>query len=118
MRLRVTDLFFRSLFAFFIIDMSSRRVPHVGVTRSPTYAWTAQQLREAPPFVQGPKYLIRARDSKFGPNFSRVAATSGIKILKPPYHIPRANAICEWFLGSVGVPTILPPKIPAKDLWG
>jgi putative transposase len=30
-----------------------------------------------------------------------VAATSGIKILKTPYHTPRANAICERFLGSV-----------------
>src|SRR5215469_10319249 len=28
-------------------------------------------------------------------------AVSGIKILKTPYHAPRANAICERFLGSV-----------------
>ena len=46
MRLQVPDLFFRSLFAFFIIDMRSRKVIHVGVTRSPTDAWTTQQLRE------------------------------------------------------------------------
>jgi putative transposase len=58
-------------------------------------------LREATPFGQGPKYLIRDRDSKFGPRFARVAATSGIKILKTPYHTSRANAICERFLGSV-----------------
>jgi len=45
--LQVTDLFFRSLFAFFIIELKSRKVIHVGVTRSPTDAWTAQQLREA-----------------------------------------------------------------------
>jgi transposase InsO family protein len=30
-----------------------------------------------------------------------VAATSGIKILKTPYHAPRANAVCERFLRSV-----------------
>src|SRR5260370_6304437 len=99
--LPVTDLFFRSLFAFFIIDLHSRSVIHVGVTRSPNYAWTAQQLREATPYGQGPKYLIRDRDSKFGPSFVRVAATSGIKILKTPYHAPRANAISERFMGSV-----------------
>src|SRR5690348_18434183 len=58
-------------------------------------------LREETPYGQGPKYLIRDRDSKFGPCFARVAATSGIKILKTPYHAPRANAICERFLGSV-----------------
>jgi putative transposase len=74
---------------------------HVNVTRSPTDAWTAQQLREATAYGEGPKYLIRDRDNKFGPSFARVAATSGIKILKTPYHAPRANAICECFLGSV-----------------
>ena len=46
-------------------------------------------------------YLIRDNDSKFGPCFARVAKTSTIKILKTPVHAPRANAICERFLGSV-----------------
>ena len=32
---------------------------------------------------------------------ARVAATSGIEMLKTPYHAPRANAICERFLLSV-----------------
>ncbi len=57
--LPVTDLFFRSLFAFFIIEVKSRKVIHVGVARSPTDAWTAQQLREATTYGKGPKYLIR-----------------------------------------------------------
>jgi putative transposase len=99
--LQVTDLFFRPLFAFFLIELKSRKVIHVGVTRSPTDAWVAQQLREATPYGQAPKYLIRDNDSKFGPSFARVARTSGIKILKTPYHAPQANAICERFLRSV-----------------
>jgi putative transposase len=45
--LQVTDLFFRPLFAFFLTLLQSRKVIHVGVTRSPTDAWVAQQLREA-----------------------------------------------------------------------
>src|SRR5215469_15136816 len=57
-RLSVTDLLFHSLFAFFLIELKSRKVIHVGVTRSPTDAWTAQQLREATAFGTGPKYLI------------------------------------------------------------
>ena len=48
-----------------------------------------------------PKYLIRDNDSKFGVAFARVAQTSGIKILKTPFHAKRPNAICERFLGSV-----------------
>ncbi len=99
--LQVTDLFFRPLFAFFIIELQSRKVIHVNVTRSPTDPWVAQQLREATPYGQIPKYLIRDTDRKFGQNFARVAATSGIKMLRVPYRRPRANAVCERFLLSV-----------------
>src|SRR5215469_6674710 len=48
--LQVTDLFFRPLFAFFVIELKSRKVVHMGVTRSPSDAWVAQQLREATPY--------------------------------------------------------------------
>jgi putative transposase len=99
--LQVTDLFFRSLFAFFIIDLKSRKVIHVNVTRSPTDPWVAQQLQEATRYGERPRYLIRDNDRKFGPSFTRVATTSGIKVLRTPYRAPRANAICERFLGSV-----------------
>ena len=99
--LRVTDLCFRPLFAFFIIELQSRKVIHVNVTRSPTDLWVAQQLREATPYGQIPNYLIRDNDRTFGQNFAHVAETSGIKMLRTPYRTPRANAVCERFLGSV-----------------
>jgi putative transposase len=76
-------------------------VIHVGVTRSPTDLCVAQHLREATPYGKAPKYLICDNDSKFGPSFARVATTSGIELLKTPYHAPRANAICERFMRSV-----------------
>jgi putative transposase len=82
--LPVTDLFFRSLFAFFNTLLHSRKVIHVGVTPSPTDGWTAQQLRETTAYGVGPKYLIRDNDSKFGVAFDRVAKTSGIEMLKNP----------------------------------
>lgn len=99
--LQVMDLFFRPLFAFFFIELASRKVIHVNVTRSPTDLWVAQHLREATPYGQTPKYLIWDNDDKFGPNVARVAATSGIKALRTPYRTPQANAVCERFLGSV-----------------
>jgi putative transposase len=99
--LQITDLFFRPLFAFFLIELKSRKVIHVSVTRSPTDSWVAQHLREATPYGQSPKYLIRDNDNKFGSFFARVATTSGIELLKTPYHAPRANAICERFPRSV-----------------
>jgi len=91
--LQVTDLYFRPLFAFFLIELKSRKVIHVNVTRSPTDLWVAQQLREATPYGQTPKYLIRDNDKKFGPSFARVATTSGIKVLRTPYRTPQANAV-------------------------
>jgi putative transposase len=99
--LQVTDLFFRPLFAFFLIELKSRRVIHVGVTRSPSDPWVAEPLREATPYGQTPKYLICDHDSKFGPCFARVATTSAIEILNTLSHAPRANAICERFPRSV-----------------
>ncbi len=74
---------------------------HFGVTRSPTDEWVAQQLREATPFGQAPRFLIRDRDSKYGGCFTRVAVGTSIEVLKTPYRAPKANAICERFLGSV-----------------
>jgi putative transposase len=58
-------------------------------------------IREATAWGQRPKYLLRDNDSKFGVGLARVAHTSRIEILTTPYHAPRANAICERFLGSV-----------------
>jgi len=99
--LPVTDLAFRPVFAFCIVALANRLVVHVGVTRHPTDAWVAQQLREATPFDQRPRYLIRDNDGKFGVAFARIAAASSIEILRTPYRAPRANAACERFLGSV-----------------
>ncbi len=99
--LPVTDALFRPLYAFFVIELGSRRVVHVGVTRHPTDVWVAQQLREATPFGQHPRYRIRDRDSKYGPAFTRLAAGTGIVELRTAYRAPRQNAVCERFLGSV-----------------
>jgi putative transposase len=97
--LQTYDIFFRTIFVFVIIELGSRRVVHFGVTRHPTDRWVAQQLRNATPFGEGPRFLIRDNDRKYGPSFDRVAA--GIDVLKTPYRAPKANAICERFLGSL-----------------
>jgi putative transposase len=93
------DLFFRTIFVFFVIELESRRVVHFGVTRSPNDAWVAQQWRHATPFGEGPRFLIRDNDDKFGPHFSLV--TGNVDVLKTPVRAPKANAICERFIGSV-----------------
>ncbi len=97
--LQTYDLWFRAIFAFIIIELGSRRVVHFAVTRSPSDPWVAQQLREATPFDVHPRFLLRDNDSKYGAAFARAA--SGIEILRTPIRAPKANAICERFLGSV-----------------
>ena len=70
-------------------------------TRCPTDAWAAQQLREATPYGDGPTYLIRDNDDKFGRRFDAVAEGTGIDVVKIPPRSPNLNPICERFLGSV-----------------
>jgi len=60
----VYDLFFRPLYIFVIMELHTRRIVHAAVTRTPTDEWVAQQLREATPWGEGLKYLIRDWDSK------------------------------------------------------
>jgi len=59
-----------------------------------------QQLFEATPNGSGPKYLIRDNDDKYGVLFDRVAEASGIEVMGILYRAPRANAVCERFLGG------------------
>ncbi|GAB4420947.1 MAG: integrase core domain-containing protein [Anaerolineae bacterium] len=99
--LQTYDLFFRAIFVFFLVEHGSRRVVHVGVTRAPTDAWVAQQVREATPFGEGPRFLICDNDSKYGPRFAHAVEGAGIEIIRTPLQAPKANAICERFLGSV-----------------
>ncbi len=99
--LPVVDVGFRSLCAFFVVALGSRRVVHTGVTRHPTAAWVAQQLREATPCDQRPRSLVRDNDGKYGPAFARVAAGSRITVLRTPIRALRANGTCARFLGSV-----------------
>jgi hypothetical protein len=44
-----------------------------------------------------PNYI----DDKYGAAFGRVARGTGIEVLRTPYRAPRANAICERFIGSL-----------------
>jgi putative transposase len=99
--LQVYDLWFMPIFAFFIVDVNTKRIVHMGVTRSPSPTWVAQQFRNVTPFGDGPQFIICDRDSKFGGDFDRAARGAGIRVIKCPVRSPLVNATCERFLGSV-----------------
>jgi putative transposase len=95
------DVFFRTIFLFFIIEHGSRRVVQAGVTRHPTDEWVAQQIRNATPFGEGPRFLICDNDDKFSTRFEHAVKGAGIDLIHTPPYAPKANATCERFIGSV-----------------
>jgi len=67
------------LFVFIVLSHERRRVVHFNVTEHPTAAWTAQQIVEAFPEDQAPRYLIRDRDGIYGEYFQHRVQGMGIR---------------------------------------
>ena len=90
----------RLVFVLVLLAHERRRVVHVAVTDHPTGAWTAQQLREAFPWDEAPRYLIRDRDHAFD-GVAASTQTMGVhEVLTAPAS-PWQNAYIERFIGSV-----------------
>src|SRR5262245_36761854 len=90
----------RLLFVLVILAHERLRVVHVGVTDSPTAAWTAQQLREAFPWNEAPRYLVRDRDTAFHAWATTASAMEIREVLTAPGS-PWQNAYAERFIGSI-----------------
>jgi hypothetical protein len=71
------------------------------VTAHPTAEWTAQQLREAFPFDQAPKYLLRDRDRIFGAEFSQQVADLGAEEVLGVPRSPCQRAYVERVIGTI-----------------
>src|SRR5712691_7619017 len=65
----VPTIRFQVLYVFLVLAHDRRRIVHCNVTAHPSAEWTGQQLREAFPFDQLPRYLLRDRDAIFGDDF-------------------------------------------------
>jgi putative transposase len=90
---------YRLLFVLVLLAHDRRRIRHIAVTAHPTAAWTAQQLREAFPWDEAPRYLLHDRDHAF----DRVAGTAKAMGIEEVLTAPRApwqNAFVERFIGS------------------
>jgi transposase InsO family protein len=90
----------RLLFVLVILAHQRRRVVHVAVTDHPTAAWTAQQLREAFPGDEVPRYLIRDRDHAFA-GIGPTATGMGIHEVLTAPRSPWQNAYAERVIGSI-----------------
>lgn len=97
----VPTIRFQVLYVFLVLAHQQRRVVHFNATAHPTAEWTAQQLREAFPFDQIPRYLLRDRDKIFGEDFRRQVADMKIQKLLSAPRSPWQRAYVERLIGSI-----------------
>ena len=97
----VSTVAFRILYCFVVLRLDRRRVVHFNVTTNPTAPWTAQQLVEAFPYDQTPRFLIRDRDGVYGDAVrSRLHGMNFHEVLTAP-RSPWQNGYPERLIGSI-----------------
>src|SRR6516164_3357564 len=62
-----------------ILRLERRRLVWTDVTANPTAEWIAQQITEAFPWDEAPRYLIRDRDTAYGAAVTRRLRAMGIR---------------------------------------
>ena len=96
-----------------IMALHNRRVVHIAVTDSPTLDWVKQQIREATPWDDAPRFLIHDNDGIFGQYRNRergqprcaldvwLKEVMGIRGIPIPYGAPNAAAHIERVIGTL-----------------
>ncbi len=97
----VPTVIFRVLYVFLILRHDRRCIVHFNVTTNPTAQWTAQQLIEAFPFDEAPRFLLRDRDSIYGEYFRDRVGNMGIVEVVTAFRSPWQNAYVERVIGSI-----------------
>jgi len=92
---------FRILYCFIVLRHEKRKIVHFNITTNPTSLWTAQQIKEAFPFDQAPKYLLRDRDAIYGHVFQQTVNNMGIKEVLTAAKSHWQNPFVERLIGSI-----------------
>jgi len=97
----VATVGFRLLYCFIVLRHDRRRVVHFNVTPYPTARWTAQQVVEACPFDEAPRFVIRDHDGIYGQDFRERVKHLGIEEVVIAYRSPWQNPYVERLIGSI-----------------
>jgi hypothetical protein len=92
---------FRLLYCFLVLRHDRRRVVHFNVTAHPTARWTAQQVVEAFPYDEAPRFLIRDRDGIYGNDFRLRIKHMSIEEVVISYRSPWQSPFVERLIGSI-----------------
>ncbi len=92
-------------YVLFFIRLESRQVEIAGVTRHPAEGWMKQIARnmtlEDWGFLEGCRYLLHDRDSKYTRSFRAIIEAGLEKTLPLPARSPNLNAYAERWVRSV-----------------
>jgi len=92
---------FRILYALIVLGHDRRKVIHFEVTRNPTQVWLSRQMTEAFPWETAPRYLLRDRDTSYGPAFRDRVKAMGIEEVLTAPRSPWQNPFVERLIGSI-----------------
>jgi transposase InsO family protein len=92
---------FRLLYCLVILRHGRRLWVSFGVTTNPTAEWISRQITEAFPWDSAPRYLIRDRDTAYGPAFVQRLRAMGIRDRPIAPRSPWQNPYVERLIGTI-----------------
>ena len=92
-------------YVLFVVHHTTRAVHIAGITPNPDSEFMAQVARNLTAlddgFLNGMRYLVLDRDTKFTDQFKSILEHAGVNIVPICYQVPNMNAIAERWVRSV-----------------
>jgi hypothetical protein len=97
----VPTVSFKLLYGLVIVRLAWRELVWINVTANPTAEWIAQQITEAFPWNEAPRYLIRDQDAIYGAVVTRRLRAMGIRDKPISPGSPWQNGYAERLISSI-----------------
>jgi len=92
-------------YVLFVMEVATRRVHFAGCTTNPDEPWMKQIARNLTDcedgFLNGKRFLIMDRDTKFTDGFCEILEGEGVEVVKLPPRSPDLNPHIERFIRSI-----------------